>query len=47
MKRLLITGFAPFGGDTVNPALQAVQALPLFQRVVDFYFASFGLPYMP
>ena len=28
MKRLLITGFAPFGGDGVNPALQAVQALP-------------------
>ena len=28
MKRLLITGFAPFGGDRVNPALQAVQALP-------------------
>ncbi len=28
MKRLLITGFAPFGGDEVNPALQAVQALP-------------------
>ena len=28
MKRLLITGFVPFGGDGVNPALQAVQALP-------------------
>ena len=28
MKRLLITGFGPFGGDRVNPALQAVQALP-------------------
>ena len=28
MKRLLITGFVPFGGDRVNPALQAVQALP-------------------
>ena len=28
MKRLLITGFAPFGGDRVNPSFQAVQALP-------------------
>ena len=28
MKRLLITGFAPFGGDRVNPSWQAVQALP-------------------
>ncbi len=28
MKRLLITGFSPFGGDEVNPSLQAVQALP-------------------
>ncbi len=28
MKRLLITGFAPFGGDKVNPSWQAVQALP-------------------
>ena len=28
MKRLLITGFEPFGGDRVNPSWQAVQALP-------------------
>ena len=28
MKRLLITGFAPFGGDKVNPSWQAVSALP-------------------
>ena len=28
MKHLLITGFAPFGGDKVNPSWQAVQALP-------------------
>ena len=28
MKRLLITGFAPFGGDRVNPSWQAVSALP-------------------
>ena len=28
MKRLLITGFAPFGGDRINPSWQAVQVLP-------------------
>ena len=28
MKRLLITGFAPFGGDGINPSWQAVRALP-------------------
>ncbi len=28
MKRLLVTGFAPFGGDAVNPSWQAVKALP-------------------
>ena len=28
MKRLLITGFEPFGGDAVNPSWEAVQCLP-------------------
>ena len=28
MKRMLITGFAPFGGFALNPAWQAIQALP-------------------
>lgn len=28
MKTLLITGFAPFGGETINPAWKAVEALP-------------------
>ena len=27
-RRLLITGFEPFGGETVNPSWQAVNALP-------------------
>lgn len=27
-KRLLITGFDPFGGETVNPAWEAVKQLP-------------------
>ena len=28
MKKVLITGFDPFGGEKVNPALQAVNKLP-------------------
>ena len=28
MKTLLITGFEPFGGETINPAWEAVRALP-------------------
>ena len=28
MKKLLITGFEPFGGETINPALEAVLRLP-------------------
>ena len=28
MKKLLITGFDPFGGEAVNPAFEAVRMLP-------------------
>ena len=28
MKKLLITGFEPFGGETINPSWEAVKALP-------------------
>ena len=28
MKKLLITGFDPFGGETVNPSWEAVKGLP-------------------
>ena len=28
MKKLLITGFDPFGGDTINPSWEAVKLLP-------------------
>ena len=28
MKKLLITGFDPFGGETINPAWEAVKLLP-------------------
>ncbi len=29
MKKILITGFEPFGGDAINPALEAVKQLEL------------------
>lgn len=28
MKKLLLTGFEPFGGESINPALEAVRCLP-------------------
>ena len=28
MKQLLITGFDPFGGESVNPSWEAVSRLP-------------------
>lgn len=28
MKRILITGFEPFGGETINPSWEAVKSLP-------------------
>ena len=28
MKKILVTGFGPFGGETVNPAFEAVRLLP-------------------
>ena len=28
MKKLLITGFEPFGGESINPSWQAVLRLP-------------------
>ena len=34
MKRLLITGFDPFGGGTINPSWEAVKRLP--QRVGEY-----------
>ncbi len=28
MKRILVTGFEPFGGETINPSWECVKALP-------------------
>lgn len=42
MKRLLITGFDPFGGSTVNPSWQAVEALP--DQVGNYVLCKLPVP---
>ena len=42
MRKLLITGFDPFGGAEVNPSWQAVQRLP--DRVGDFVLCKLEIP---
>ena len=42
MKKLLITGFDPFGGETVNPSFEAVRLLP--DRVRDFELTKMEIP---
>ena len=34
-KKLLITGFDPFGGGSINPSWEAVKLLPDFPKAVD------------
>lgn len=42
MKHLIITGFDPFGGETVNPAWEAVRRLP--DTVADFRLTKLEIP---
>lgn len=42
MKRLLITGFDPFGGATINPAWEAVKLLPA--KVGEFELRKLQIP---
>ena len=28
MKKILVTGFDPFGGEKINPALEVIKLLP-------------------
>lgn len=41
-KRILITGFDPFGGETVNPSWEAVKGLP--DRINDWDLHKLELP---
>lgn len=41
-KRLLITGFDPFGGQTVNPAREVLRGLP--DRIGDFVLCKLEVP---
>ena len=40
--KLLITGFDPFGGETVNPAWEAVKKLP--DRITDYTLYKLEIP---
>lgn len=42
MKKMLITGFEAFGGETVNPSWQAVEMLP--EVVGEFILSKLCLP---
>lgn len=42
MKKLLITGFDPFGGETVNPAWEAVKLLP--DRIGEYRLYKLQIP---
>lgn len=41
-KRLLITGFDPFGGETVNPSWEAVRRLP--DRIGSYLLTKLQIP---
>ena len=42
MKKLLITGFDPFGGETINPAWEAVKLLP--DVIGDYALTKLEIP---
>ena len=42
IKKLLITGFDPFGGESINPSWEAVQKLP--DIVGDFVLCKLQIP---
>ena len=41
-RKLLITGFDPFGGETVNPAWEAVKSLP--DEIGEYVLCKLGIP---
>lgn len=42
LKKLLVTGFDPFGGESINPAWEAVRLLP--ERISSFQIFKLQIP---
>ena len=42
MKKVLVTGFAPFGAEKVNPSYEAVKLLP--DRILDAAIVKAEIP---
>ena len=42
MKKLLITGFEPFGGEEINPSWEAVSRLP--DEIGDYTLTKLRIP---
>ena len=42
MKKLLVTGFDPFGGETVNPSWEAVRLLP--EKIGEYELTKLRIP---
>ena len=42
MKKLLITGFDPFGGETINPSWESVKLLP--DKIGDYSLTKLEIP---
>lgn len=42
MKKLLITGFEPFGGESINPSWEAVKRLP--DEIKDYSLSKMQIP---
>ena len=42
MRKVMITGFDPFGGETINPAFEAVKLLP--DQILDAQIIKLEVP---
>lgn len=42
MKKLLITGFDPFGGESINPSWEAVKLLP--ENIGEYRLTKLQIP---